>query len=488
MNRKLGEDRNSTQEQYHVNSHNSQTQASFGRIPFTSEEFRSTKRTLSMQLGPEYVSTRAAFGGTRVAYLEGWKSINLANDMFGFNGWSSTIIDYTVDYLDVTDTGRVSLGMSCIMRVTLKDGTYHEDIGYGNIDNAKSKSQAFEKVKKEAATDALKRALRTFGNSLGNCLYDKNFLKQIARFKPPVVKPLELENLFHHDSVDSVKREEASMHLASKPNLQSNATPSSSVNEEILIKQEPLQSENFGFEDSDELFAQMADTYEFFANRSNEVETPGRMERDAVTTEVIPANILPSDPTSTHTPGGIRKRPKPCPNENETPVAVNERLNSAAMVTPIQNRVQSVKSLGEPGGHKQYPTPPSTLMSISDMSKSKSAVENTPVPSINNNPRRVGNMFSTSSAIKDGSGTDGESSSGDSSHAHTPSMKGLKRQNGTGVPLFRPPLHPPTSAPVPASTSTYTSTPAPIYTDRREIEMPSGSKVVKKTRTDIHNS
>ncbi|ORX95522.1 Rad52/22 double-strand break repair protein [Basidiobolus meristosporus CBS 931.73] len=140
-----------------------------------------------MQLGPEHISNRAAYGGAKVAYLEGWKSINLANEMFGFNGWSSKIVDYTIDFLDIANTGRVSLGMSCIMRVILKDGTFHEDIGYGSIENAKSKSQAFEKVKKEAATDALKRALRTYGNSLGNCLYDKNFLKQITKCKPPTV-------------------------------------------------------------------------------------------------------------------------------------------------------------------------------------------------------------------------------------------------------------------------------------------------------------
>jgi recombination DNA repair RAD52 pathway protein len=44
------------------------------------------------------------------------------------------------------ETGRVNLGLSVIVRVTLPDGIFHEDIGYGSIDKAKSKAAAFEKV------------------------------------------------------------------------------------------------------------------------------------------------------------------------------------------------------------------------------------------------------------------------------------------------------------------------------------------------------
>ena len=51
--------------------------------------------------------------------------------------------------MDVSEGGRVSLGLSALVRVTLRDGTYHEDIGYGSIANAKDKAMAFEKAKKE---------------------------------------------------------------------------------------------------------------------------------------------------------------------------------------------------------------------------------------------------------------------------------------------------------------------------------------------------
>lgn len=58
-----------------------------------------------------------------------------------------------------------------------------QDVGYGHIENCKGKAAAFEKAKKEATTDALKRALRNFGNILGNCIYDKEYLARVTKIK-----------------------------------------------------------------------------------------------------------------------------------------------------------------------------------------------------------------------------------------------------------------------------------------------------------------
>ncbi|CAH6719739.1 DNA repair and recombination protein Rad52p [[Candida] jaroonii] len=153
--------------------------SSLARGEYTQEELDRIQITLSKVLGPEYISSRPGGGGSRVSYLEGWKALNLANEVFGFNGWSSEIISTTVDYCDTNEQGRVSIGISIIVRVTIKDGTFREDIGYGFIDNAKGKAAAFEKCKKEAFTDGIKRCLRCFGNVLGNCLYDKNLLAKL---------------------------------------------------------------------------------------------------------------------------------------------------------------------------------------------------------------------------------------------------------------------------------------------------------------------
>ncbi|KAF1928661.1 uncharacterized protein M421DRAFT_62791, partial [Didymella exigua CBS 183.55] len=164
---------------------------------FTAQEIATLQSRLNKQLGPEFISQRPGQGGGRVAYLEGNKAIALANEVFGFNGWSSSLGQVQIDYVDEHQNGKVSLGLSIVVRITLKDGTYHEDIGYGSIENGKGKAASFEKAKKEAATDGLKRSLRTFGNVLGNCLYDKEYLKKVQSMK---VKPIRFEegNLHRH--------------------------------------------------------------------------------------------------------------------------------------------------------------------------------------------------------------------------------------------------------------------------------------------------
>ncbi|KAF9340816.1 DNA repair protein rad52 [Linnemannia elongata] len=149
-------------------------------VDFTAEEKAQLDSDLPKYLPPEYTATRAGPGRSTLTYIEGWKIKNLANKLFGFNGWSSTITDVTVDFLEVENDGKVTVGVSCIVRVTLKDGTFHEDMGYGSSENQKSKGASFEKAKKEAVTDALKRALTSFGNLLGTCLYDKNYAKYLS--------------------------------------------------------------------------------------------------------------------------------------------------------------------------------------------------------------------------------------------------------------------------------------------------------------------
>lgn len=62
-----------------------------------------------------------------------------------------------------------------------------QDIGYGSETNARNKASAFEKARKTAVTDATKRALRNFGNALGNCLYDTPYLGGIGKMAKPQV-------------------------------------------------------------------------------------------------------------------------------------------------------------------------------------------------------------------------------------------------------------------------------------------------------------
>ena len=66
---------------------------------FTAVEIATLQSRLNKQLGPEYISQRPGNGGGRVAYLEGNKAIALANEVFGFNGWSSSLGQVQIDYV-----------------------------------------------------------------------------------------------------------------------------------------------------------------------------------------------------------------------------------------------------------------------------------------------------------------------------------------------------------------------------------------------------
>lgn len=211
---------------------------------------------LSKKLGPEYLSTRPGGGSTTLTYIEGWRVINLANEVFGYNGESypdllrteltlcpipqagtprsgrlrsiSSVLVLSQHFCYFADlfrnmmqvdfdpeTRRYCMGVSAIVRVRLQDGASHEDIGYGKLENSKSKADGLDKVsaalyfvqssclpwpstpkipkadplrssrqcKKEAVTDALKRTLRNFGSLLGNCLYDKQYTAAVGNVK-----------------------------------------------------------------------------------------------------------------------------------------------------------------------------------------------------------------------------------------------------------------------------------------------------------------
>lgn len=114
-------------------------------------------------------------------YVDGLHIIREANRIFGFNGWS-----YTVERLEQTHYGLVDLNGNngpyqqlrcsylCAVRVTI-DGVTREGLAVG-VGNGKPENagDVIESAVKEAETDALKRAMRTFGNTFGLALYEKD--------------------------------------------------------------------------------------------------------------------------------------------------------------------------------------------------------------------------------------------------------------------------------------------------------------------------
>uniref|UniRef100_A0A673GAW8 DNA repair protein RAD52 homolog n=1 Tax=Sinocyclocheilus rhinocerous TaxID=307959 RepID=A0A673GAW8_9TELE len=181
------------------------THTCFGQYAYTAEEYQAVQNALRQKLGPEYISTRPAGGGQKVCYIEGHKVISLANEMFGYNGWSHSISQQNVDFVDLIN-GKFYVGVSAFVKVQLKDGSYHEDVGYGVSEGLKSKALSLEKARKEAVTDGLKRALKCFGNALGNCILNKEYLIAINKIPKQPPPPLDLDKTKRSDSEPSVEK------------------------------------------------------------------------------------------------------------------------------------------------------------------------------------------------------------------------------------------------------------------------------------------
>lgn len=119
-------------------------------------------------------------GGRDVSYIEGWHTIAEANRIFGFDGWTRETTEIkcvSERERPVGQQKKSGWGVSYIAKVKVvafagDSLVTREGVGAGHgIDQ--DLGQAHESAIKEAETDAMKRALMTFGNPFGLALYDK---------------------------------------------------------------------------------------------------------------------------------------------------------------------------------------------------------------------------------------------------------------------------------------------------------------------------
>lgn len=130
---------------------------------------------LQKPLDPKHVVKPTGNFGPKGDYIEAWHCINELNRVFGFDGWSYAI-DLSRDDLSEGVDGKGNpqwrAAYTCICTLKVGDVT-RQDVGFGS-GFAKGIGDAIEGATKEAATDSLKRAARTFGNIFGLALYDKS--------------------------------------------------------------------------------------------------------------------------------------------------------------------------------------------------------------------------------------------------------------------------------------------------------------------------
>jgi len=129
---------------------------------------------LAQALDPTLVSHRKGWAGRSFPYLEGHAAIAQANRVFGYGGWGYELVgDFTYRELKSVDakTGEVSTSnMYCAtVRVSVPGVPPRTDVGCHAV--AEETSEGHDTAYKGAVTDALKRALRSFGDQFGNGLY-----------------------------------------------------------------------------------------------------------------------------------------------------------------------------------------------------------------------------------------------------------------------------------------------------------------------------
>ena len=132
--------------------------------------------SLNQELDLNRIKTREK-GNINLSYIEGFDVIDTANLIFGYGNWSYLISSLTQVSQEQNHNQNFVVCYKAVVKLIVKDenhskSTSRQDVGFGT-GTAKTLADSHENAGKEAVTDALKRAMRSFGNQFGNSLYDK---------------------------------------------------------------------------------------------------------------------------------------------------------------------------------------------------------------------------------------------------------------------------------------------------------------------------
>src|SRR5574344_1717486 len=133
-------------------------------------------KILNEELNSSRIKTREK-GNISLSYIEGFDVIDTANLIFGYGNWSYLISKLEHVSQEQNQNQNHVICYKAIVQVLIHSENHtqevkREDVGFGT-GVAKTLADAHEGAAKEAVTDALKRAMRSFGNQFGNSLYDK---------------------------------------------------------------------------------------------------------------------------------------------------------------------------------------------------------------------------------------------------------------------------------------------------------------------------
>jgi DNA repair and recombination protein RAD52 len=132
--------------------------------------------TLNQELENSRIKSREK-GNVSLSYIEGFDVIDTANLIFGFGNWSYLISKLEQVSQEQNHNQNFVVCYKAVVKLIVKDenhtkSIFRQDVGFGT-GVSKTLADAHENAGKEAVTDSLKRAMRSFGNQFGNSLYDK---------------------------------------------------------------------------------------------------------------------------------------------------------------------------------------------------------------------------------------------------------------------------------------------------------------------------
>ena len=128
-------------------------------------------------------------------YLEGHVVISQANRLFGFDGWGYEIVDVQFQRIEnISAGGEVvhTYAYSATVTANVTGAPSRTDVGFGIVQKWKTgyTPEAHDTAMKGAVTDALKRALRSFGHQFGNSLYgDGTYDQKVGNGQEPEQAP-----------------------------------------------------------------------------------------------------------------------------------------------------------------------------------------------------------------------------------------------------------------------------------------------------------
>lgn len=135
---------------------------------FTSEQLEMLGQLLDVN-----VIKHRPGGRGMLKYIKGDTAIDTANRIFGFGKWGYQVVSRGHEVIEDEKKGRLEFYTADIELSVIGASFPFPGDGVGIV-NAPYTVEMHEKARKEATTDALKRALRHYGDQFGLSLYDED--------------------------------------------------------------------------------------------------------------------------------------------------------------------------------------------------------------------------------------------------------------------------------------------------------------------------